>query len=118
MEDEGAMEELVHQIEGLRQKPGISQQYIFTIIREHFIYDECEIFITTAITRIYAEEQITEYREFKQDGIELDLTWNSNMDADVCPECRSRHGKTGPWDDSSPPLHNGRRCWLTMRIRR
>ena len=119
MEDKEAMEELVRQIEHFRQKPGFSRQDILKTIRDQFNDDEeCELFITTAITGIHAEEQIREYKEFREDGIDMELFWNTKLDDLVCDECRSRDAEPGAWDDSPPPLHNGCRCWLSMRIRR
>jgi len=119
MDDTESKEALVRQIEKLRQQPGFSRSKIFHAIREHFSTDEeCETFLTTAITRIHAEEQIREFEEFTKEGIDLELFWNTKKDDLVCEECRSRDGDPGPWDASPPPLHDGCRCWLSMRIKR
>lgn len=119
MDENDSKEALVRQIELFRQKPGFSRLDIHHAIRDHFQNDEeCETFITTAITRIQAEEQLREYQEFKKDGIEVELIWNAIVDDSVCDACRSRHATAGPWEDTPPPLHEGCRCRLTMRIRR
>jgi hypothetical protein len=106
------------------QKPKITILDVIKKERKHFeTEEECEIFVMTAITKGHALEQLAKYREYRKQGIDVVLIWNSRNDymedyqngepGPGCAECHRRNQQPTTEDDI-PPLHDGCRCWLTI----